>query len=396
MNHDAEVRAIERERVAQRARDAAATPQAAQPSPKTEKSQTSSGGSAKFVNRASLNWMKNYQRARQDAEAQRARQDAEAQRERDRAAQRRKDWAAQKQREMLERQDKERRGREAALRDSDKPKEPDQTKAAKGGTTSPGNEAKSDPKIKLSAKGKMKSDDNKAGAQPARTSTASPRPESLRVAIFNVRAGASIGDVVKALASSAIGKLILIHLAPTGMAKLDFFTADAANKLHEVFGEGKFIVNGKKVQGMTLHVSALPIPQVPNASRVLVLTDPCDDDKMAVLESSYVRFFLRQEGHDCRWVEVRRLNRIKTEVHFSSFDDAERAKPILHNLIPGINIRYGIDPATGNREPDVSFLRWIATGEDLPNTLYYRVMRGVFFITVVGSCWLLAHIIDML
>ncbi|KAG8168319.1 hypothetical protein KVR01_001068 [Diaporthe batatas] len=355
--HDAEV---ERERAARRAQDAAATPPPAQPSPKPEKSQTSPGGPAKPVSRASSSLMKRYQRAKQEAEARKEKEleaKRAAQRERDLAARRRRDLAAQKQRDMLERQDRERRGREAALRASDKPKEPDQTGAARGNTTSPANKAKTEP---------------------------------LRVAIFGVGAGASIEGVIEALALSAVGSLARIQISPTGTAKLDFFTADAARKVHQVSRQDRFIVNGNKVRGMTLHISALPIPQDPTASRVLVVTDP-RDDKMPDMDSRTVRDILRREGHNCPWVKVRRLSRTRVEFHFSSFREAEKAGQILHNLIPGIQIRYGIDPATGREEPGSSFLRWIATGEDLPKTAFYGGLRGFFFSAMTACFYLLGN-----
>ncbi|POS68791.1 mitochondrial DnaJ chaperone [Diaporthe helianthi] len=412
-NHDAKVRRLERARLAQLARDVAATMQTSQtpkPRPEPAKGQTSSGGPAKFISRASLNWIKKHLRAKQEAEAEaeaQKKKDQAAQRERDLASQRIKDWAAQMQREILQRQDKERRDREAATRDSDKAKEPDQTRSAKGGTTSPGNRGESEPKGRLrtgprgdaendaSARGKTISDDNNLSREgtphaTAQKSTVSPKSELSRVAIFSVGAGASIEDVVKSLASSAIGRLALIQVTQSGTAKLDFSTADAAHKLHRVMSEGKFMVNQRKIRGMTLHVSVLPIPQDPHASRVLVLTDP-RDDKMPVLDSKHVKFILRQEGHNCHWVEVRHLSRTRTEVHFSSIGEAEQADQILQNLFPGIQTRYGIDPATGSKESGSSFLKWNATGEDLPDTLFPRAMRGVFFVLLSGCCCILIH-----
>ncbi|KAH8785562.1 hypothetical protein F5883DRAFT_672981 [Diaporthe sp. PMI_573] len=211
----------------------------------------------------SLDRMKKYQKAKQKAEAQK---------EKDPAAQKERDLAAQKQREMLARQDKERRDREleAALRDKDKPKEPDQTKAANNGTAShdntelkgepkgepkggPGSGSWGDPKNESSSGGKAcqaACDDDKGGA-PARKPTVTPNSESSRAALFRLGARTSIG------------KLLNIQITPTGTARLDFFTADAASRLQHLARGGQFIVNRKKVHGMTPQVSALPVPKGP-------------------------------------------------------------------------------------------------------------------------------------
>lgn len=380
--HDAETRARNRERereeAAQRARDAAAAPQAEQPKQKSEKSGTSSGGSYKFVDRASLAWMKKYQE-KQKVDAQRKR-----------------DLDAQKQKEMLAKRDKERRDQEAAPRAKDKPKAPhqsgaqDETKPARSGKKShDDNKPKSEPSSGGKAR-QLPRDGNSEKATTARKATVNLDSESLRAVLFRLDAETSNKDVVKSLASSAVGKLARIHITPSGTARLDFITADAASKLQHLARKAKFIVSGKQVQGVILRVSALSIPNDPLASRVLVLTGWAD--LMPVLTPSYVKLILSQKGHDCHWVDVNPLSTTCTEIHFSSLREARKASQILRSLFPDVQVRYGIDPATGDEEcwPDVK--TWFAAGADLPDTPFFRVVRGVFFAaTFVSACLVLVH-----
>lgn len=374
--HDDAVRQREREKAAQRAQDAAATAQAVQPAEQPKKSDTSSAGDARFVNRETWKWMMKKQK------------EADAQRERILAAQKKREEDAQK--------DKKRRDQEAALRDRNKPKAPAQTKDSDGGTAShEQNQPKSEPKSETKSEsrsesrsesapgqraGHTKGTEEKGGAASARKPTVNRDPESLRVAILRFRPGTTVPDVVDRLASSSVGAVADIHIMESGVAKIDFFRADSARKLQHLIRGGNFTVNGEKVKGMALQVSGLPMPQDPLASRVLMLTDP--RQVMPVLGSEYVKFILRQDYHICPWVAINTLSVTRTEVHFRSWREAEKVTQILESHFPGIHVRYAIDPATGDKEPPRSLLVSVFTARDLPNSKFVRVLRRLF--TLVG------------
>lgn len=137
---------------------------------------------------------------------------------------------------------------------------------------------------------------------------------------------------------------------------------------------------------MTPQVSALPVPKDPLASRVLVLTGRAD--KMPVLEPSYVKFILRQNDHNCHWVQVKRLSKTKTGIHFSSLRDAEKARQIPQSHFPDVQISYGFDPATGLKELESTINNWIAPGGELPDTTYFRFVCGVTLAASLVSCCL--------
>lgn len=306
---------------------------------------------------------------------QRSKEEADAQRKRDLDAQR-----SQRQREITQ-IEKEQRDREAALRDRDRQKAPAQTKASNSGTAShernePRSEPKSEPRTGSSPRDEadqVERDEDKREAASARKPTVSAKPESLRVAILRLSPGTTIPDVVKRLAFFAVGSVAEIQITGSGMAKLDFFTADAARKLQHLIHREMLTVNGKKVRDMFLRVSVLPVPQDPLASRVLMLTDR--NDELPQLDSQHVKFILRQNGHVCPWVELNRLSRARTEVHFSSWREAEKASQILRCEFPSVPVRYAIDPATGDKETPPTFLGAIFRGTDFPDTKFWLVIR---------------------
>lgn len=354
---------------AQKAQDA--TPRPVHSTEKSRKSDISSAGNARFVKRETLQWMK------------KMREEADAQRERD--------LAAQRVRDMIARKEKEQREQEATPRDRDRQKAAAQTKAENGDTASHGRKEprdgprsgpKSDPKSEprevprnesspRDKAGRAECDEDKRGAASARKPTVNANPESLRVAILRLRPGTTIPDVVDRLASFAVGSVAEIQVTESGTARIDFFTADAARKLQHLIHGEKFTISGKKVKGMALQVSVLPVPQDPLASRVLILTNRLG--KLPMLDSKHFKFFLRQNGHVCPWVEVNRLSRSKIAVHFSSWREAEKASPILRDDLPGIHVMYGIDPATGDKDA-------MPTGKVLLRTRFQRLIRELIII----------------
>lgn len=177
--------------------------------------------------------------------------------------------------------------------------------------------------------------------------------------------------MVGRLASFAVGSVAEIQVTESGTAKIDFSTADAARRPQHLIRGEKFTVNGKKVKGVALQVSVLPIPTDPLASRVLILTDR--HAKLPELDSQHVKFILRQNGHVCPWVETNRLSRTKTAAHFSSWREAEKASPILQDELPGIHVMYGIDPATGDKDV-------IPAGNVPQRTRFQRLIREVIII----------------
>lgn len=335
--------------------------------------------------------MKKFQKSKEEADAQR-RREADAQRERDLATQRRREADAQRKRDLaaqrsqrqseIAQMEKEQRDREAASRDRDRQEAPAQTKAANGGTAS---HEKSEPRPEPSPRdkaGQAECDEDKREAASARKPTVGAKPESLRVAILRLNPGTTIPDVVKRLSSFAVGSVADIQITGSGMAKLDFFTADAARKLQHLIHGGEFTVNGKKVKDMmALQVSVLPVPQDPLASRVLMLTDR--NDELPELDSLHVKFILRQNGHVCPWLELNRLSRARTEVHFSSWREAEKASQILQREFPSVPVRYAIDPATGDKETPPTFLGAIFRGTDFPDTKFWVFIRySLIYITL--------------
>ncbi|KAL2278941.1 hypothetical protein FJTKL_14094 [Diaporthe vaccinii] len=394
--HDDEVR--ERERATQQARDAAATRQAAQ-SKQPRKDKLSSADEGRFVKRESLEWMKKFQKSKGEADVQR-RREADAQRERDLATQRRREADAQRKRDLaaqrsqrqseVSQMEKEQRDREAAFKDRDRQEAPAQTKAANGGTAS---HEKSEPRPGHSPRdkaGQAGCDEDKREAASARKPTVGAKPESLRVAILRLSPGTTIPDVVKRLSSFAVGSVAEIQITGSGVAKLDFFSADAARKLQHLIHGEKFTVNGKKVKDMmALQVSVLPVPQDPLASRVLMLTDR--NDELPELDSQHVKFILRQNGHVCPWLELNRLSRARTEVHFSSWREAEKASQILRCEFPSVPVRYAIDPATGDKETPPTFLGAIFRGTDFPDTKFWLFVRySLIYITlflIASALW---------
>lgn len=367
---------------AQKAQDA--TPRPVHSTEKSRKSDISSAGNARFVKRETLQWMK------------KMREEADAQRERD--------LAAQRVRDMIARKEKEQREQEATLRDRDRQKAAAQTKAENGDTAShgrrePRDDPRSGPKIDPKSEprevprnessprdksGRAECDEDKRGAASARKPTVNVNPESLRVAILRLRPGTTIPDVVDRLASFAVGSVAEIQVTESGTAKIDFSTADAARRLQHLIREEKFTVNGKKIKGMALQVSVLPVPTDPLASRVLILTDR--HGKLPELDSQHVKFILRQNGHVCPWVEIERLSRTKTAAHFSSWREAEKASLILQDELPGIHVMYGIDPVTGDKDV-------IPTGKVLQRTRFQRVIRD--FIIWFGSYLTIVFLVNV-
>lgn len=322
------------------------------------------------------------------------REEADAQRERDLAAQRKRD--------MIAKQEKEQREREATSKERDRQEASAQRKAENGDTAShdrrePRSEPKSGPKSGPKSEprevprnessprdkaGRAECDEDKRGAESARKPTINP--ESLRVAILRLSPGTTIPDVVGRLASFAVGSVAEIQVTESGTARIDFSTADAARRLQHLIRGEKFTLNGKKVKGMALQVSVLPVPQDPLASRVLILTDR--HGKLPMLDSQYVKFILRQNGHVCPWVEINRLSRTKTAAHFSSWREAEKASPILQDQLPGIQVMYGIDPATGDKDA-------IPTGKVLQRTRFQRVIRD--FLIWFGSYLTIVFLVNV-
>lgn len=163
---------------------------------------------------------------------------------------------------------------------------------------------------------------------------------------------------------------------------LDLSTANAARKLqHQIRGEN-FTVNSKKVKGMALQLSVLTVQQDQLASRILMLTDR--HGKMSIMDSQEVKFILYQNSLACTRVEIRHVSRTRTEVHFSSWREAETVNPTLQDQAPGIHVGYGIDPATGEKALCPTVLNTIFTGEDLPDTNIFLILRH-FVISSVSS-----------
>lgn len=334
--------------------------------------------------------MKKFQKSKEEADARRERE-AEAQRERNLSTRRRREADAQRERDLaaqrsqrqrdIAKMEREQRDRDAALRDRDRQEAPTQTRAANGGTASHEksehrSEPKSEPRTESSPRDKVSQaecDEEKREAASARKPTVSATPESLRVAILRLSPGTTIPDVVKRLASFGVGSVADIQITGSGMAKIDFSTANAARKLQHLIHREKFTVNGNKVREMTLQVSVLPAPRDPLASRVLMLTDR--NDELPKLDTKHVKFILRQNDHVCPWVEVNRLSRARTEVHFSSWREAEKASQILRCEFPSIPVRYAIDPATGDKETAPNFLVSLFIGTDFPDTKGWRFIR---------------------
>lgn len=304
-------------------------------------------------------------------------------------AKRERDLAAQRTRDMITRKEKEQREREATPRDRNMQEATAQRKAANSDTASherrePRSEPKSGPKSDPNSEprevprnetsprdkaGRAECDEDKREAASARQPTVNP--ESLRVVILRLSPGTTIPDVVERLASFAVGSVAEIQVTVPGTARIDFSTADAARKLQHLIRGERFTVNGKKVKGMALQVSVLPVPQDPLASRVLILTDR--HGKLPMLDSKDVKFILRQNGHYCPWVEINRLSRMKTAAHFSSWREAEKASLILQSQLPGIHVTYGIDPATGDKGA-------IPTGKVPLRTRFQRLIRELIII----------------
>lgn len=88
--------------------------------------QPKKNNTGRFINPESQDWMKKYQKLKEEADAQK---------EKDRAAQREKEMAAQKKKEKADRMAKEQSDREAALRDEAKAKSA-QNKAVNGNAVS--------------------------------------------------------------------------------------------------------------------------------------------------------------------------------------------------------------------------------------------------------------------
>lgn len=311
------------------------------------------------------------------------REEADAQRERDLAAQRQRDMIARKEKEQLE--------REAASKERDRQAASAQRKAGNGDTapherreprseprsgpkSGPKNEPREVPRNESSPRdeaGRAECDEDKRGAASSRKPAVNVNPESLRVAILRLSPGTTIPDVVERLALFAVGPVAEIQVTVSGTARIDFFTADAVRNLQHLIREEKFTVNGKKVKGMALQVSVLPVPQDPLASRVLILTNR--HAKLPMLDSKDVKFILRQNGHYCPWVEVNRLSRMKTAAHFSSWREAEKASLILQGQLPGIHVTYGVDPATGDEGA-------VSTGKVPLRTRFQRLIRELIII----------------
>lgn len=183
------------------------------------------------------------------------------------------------------------------------------------------------------------------------------------------------------LASSAVGAVSEIQITSSGTAKLEFFTADAARKLHNLINRSEFAVNGKDIKEATMQASVMRLPQVPMASRVLMLTGPhrtmpdCDvRDLMSIL---------RKRGLDCSWIYLNRLSWRRVEVHFDSWRKAQAAGRILRSCYPYIQIRYALDPASGSSEPPLSLLDSLVTGEGLPDTKAWNYVRLLIKFLVV-------------
>lgn len=379
-----------------------------QPRPKPNKSNISSVGDARFVKRDSINWMKKFQKPKEEADAQkeselaaqrqrdltaRRERDLAAWREQELAAQRKRDLAAQRQRETAQKE-KEQREREAALSDRSRQNASAQTKPTNDGTISgqrrdpggnPKREPRGEPRNDPSPRekpGQAGCDGDGSGAASAREQRANAKPVSPRVAILRLGPQTSITAVVKSLASHAVGALAEVQITPLGAATLEFFTTDAARKLKRLIDENKFIVNRQKVKEITLQTSGHPIPQDPSVTRVLMITDMAR--MMPVLDSKNVKFILSQNGHVCQWCEVENLLETRTQIHFGSWRDAEKASQVLQSQFPGIRVRYAIDPATGKKERQPGFVHWLFTGEGAPDSTFHRV--GRLFI-LMGGIW---------
>ncbi|KAK2615285.1 hypothetical protein N8I77_002050 [Diaporthe amygdali] len=322
--------------------------------------------------------------------------------------------AAKKKEEKAAPMAKEHSDREAGLRDEAKAKSA-QNKAAncnaaalesdrsKDQSKEPKRESKkeSNKESKESRSGEKTNqeqcDGDKNGAHRA-TFARKPPPkvnsESLRAVFFRLQPGTNILDVVNSLASSAVGAVSEIQVTPSGSAKLEFFTADAARKLHNLINRSEFAVNGKHIKEATMQASVMRIPQGPTASRVLMLTDP----HRTIPDSDLVDLIpiLRKRGLDCSWVYVKCLSWRRAEVHFDSWRKAEAASRILKSCYPYIQIRYALDPASGSSEPPLSLADFLVIGEGLPDTkawnyarlvmtflvayvLYYGVIRHLLF-----------------
>ncbi|KAJ0119252.1 mitochondrial DnaJ chaperone [Diaporthe amygdali] len=378
--HDNEVR--EREWAARRAQDAAASmTRSAEPQDQPKKNNT-----GRFINPEAQDWMKKYQKLKEETDAQKEK-DRAAQKEKDRVAQREKEMAAQKKKEKAVRMAKEQSDREAALRDEAKAKSA-QNKAANGNAAAlesdrskdQSKEPKREAKKEFNKESKKESrsgektnqeqcdgDSNGAGGVTfARNPPSKVNSESLRAVFFRLQPGTSISDVVKSLASSAVGAVSEIHITPSGSAKLEFFTADAARKFHSLINRSEFAVNGKEIKEATMQASVMRLPQGPTASRVLMLTDP----RRTMPDSDLVDLIpiLRKRGLDCSWVYPNRLSWRRIEVHFDSWRKAEAASRILKSCYPDIQIRYALDPASGSSEPPLSLPDFLFIGEGLPDT----------------------------
>lgn len=379
-----------------------------QPKPKPNKSNISSVGDARFVKRDSIKWMKKFQKPKEaDAQkeselaAQRQRdltarreRDLAAWREQELAAQKKRDLAAQRQRETALKE-KEQREREATLSDRSRQHASAQTKTTNDGTISggrsepggtpkrePRGEPRNDPNPR-DKPGQAGRDGDESGAASAQEQRANAKPVSPRVAILCLGPRTSITAVVKSLASHSVGALAEIQITPLGVATLEFFTIDAARRLKRLTDGNKFIVNRQKVKEITLKISGHPIPQDPSVTRVLMITDMVRI--MPVLDSKNVKFILSQNGHVCQWCEVEHLLETRTQIHFASWRDAEKASQILQSHFPGIRVRYAIDPATGKKERQPGFVHWLFTGEGAPDSTLHRVgrllilMSGIWF-----------------
>ncbi|KAL1864901.1 hypothetical protein Daus18300_007468 [Diaporthe australafricana] len=360
---------LEEERQARRAQAAAAaaTPQPAQATRAAEhretsrmNSQASSSGANKFARPGVQDWITRHRKLKEEADAQREKNLA-AQREKNLAARRAKDEAVRKHREWIAQAQREQCDREAALRDREKPKTPARPEKVNG----------------RPAKKQESKEEHKQKPSPEDEKGA----DGVRVAIFRVQNGTQIPDLEKALASSAVGAVADFQIPPSGAARLEFLNPDGAHKLQDLIRGRRFMVNGKPVEEVTLQATGQPLPQDPLASRCLMLVDLFQ--KMPIPDENDFRFLFRQNRLDCSWIGVRRLSRKRTEIRFSSWQDAAKAKGILDSQFPYLDVRYALDPATGNSE-SLPTLQSLLTGEALPAFLwkYMRDCVVVFCILV--------------